>query len=56
MNPTVESVSVAHAVELITAENRAAEFDGRQARIRFERSTPELAGTSRLQPVCQTDL
>jgi PhoD-like phosphatase len=34
----------------------ALEFDGRTARIRFERTAPDLTGTSRLQPVCNTEL
>ena len=32
------------------------EFDGRTARIRFERTAPDLTGTPRLQPVCDTEL
>jgi hypothetical protein len=32
------------------------EFDGRQARIRLERTAPGVAGTPRLQPVCETEL
>jgi hypothetical protein len=32
------------------------EFDGRRARIRFERTTPDGGGTARLQPVCETEL
>jgi hypothetical protein len=32
------------------------EFDGRNARIRLERTTPDVAGTPRLQPVCETEL
>ncbi|MGI8452215.1 MAG: alkaline phosphatase D family protein [Streptosporangiaceae bacterium] len=32
------------------------EFDGRQARIRFERTTPDVGGTARLRPVCETEL
>jgi hypothetical protein len=34
----------------------ALEFEGRQARIRFECATPEVDGTARLQPVCETEL
>jgi hypothetical protein len=32
------------------------EFDGRQARIRFERTTPDVTGSPHLQPVCETEL
>jgi hypothetical protein len=32
------------------------EFDGRTARIRFERTIPDEGGTARLQPVCETEL
>jgi len=32
------------------------EFDGRKARIRLERATPDVAGAPRLQPVCETEL
>lgn len=34
----------------------ALEFDGRAARIRFERTAPEAAGSPRLQEVCETGL
>ena len=32
------------------------EFDGRTARIRFERTTPDTAGTARLMQVCEAEL
>jgi hypothetical protein len=32
------------------------EFDGRKARIRFERTTPGVDGSPRLQSVCETEL
>jgi hypothetical protein len=32
------------------------EFNGRHARIRFERTTPDVGGTARLLPVCETEL
>jgi hypothetical protein len=32
------------------------EFDERKARIRLERTAPDVAGTPRLQPVCETEL
>ncbi len=32
------------------------EFDGRTARIRFERTTPDTAGTARLTQVCEAEL
>jgi hypothetical protein len=32
------------------------EFDGRHARIRFERTTPDAGGTARLLTVCETEL
>jgi PhoD-like phosphatase len=32
------------------------EFDGRRARIRFERTTPAAGGPARLLPVCETEL
>ncbi len=32
------------------------EFDGRKARIRFERTAPDVDGSPRLQPVCETEL
>jgi hypothetical protein len=32
------------------------EFDGRRARIRFERTTPDAGGPARLLPVCETEL
>jgi PhoD-like phosphatase len=31
-------------------------FDGRKARIRFERTTPDVDGSPRLQSVCETEL
>jgi hypothetical protein len=34
----------------------AVEFDGRQARIRFDRAVPDEAGAPHLQPVCEADL
>jgi hypothetical protein len=34
----------------------ALEFDRRKARFRLERTTPDAAGTPRLQPVCETEL
>jgi hypothetical protein len=32
------------------------EFDGRKARIRFERTFPGVDGSPRLQSVCETEL
>ena len=32
------------------------EFDGRQARIRSECTTPDAGGTAHLLPVCETEL
>jgi PhoD-like phosphatase len=32
------------------------EFDGRRARIRFERTTPDAGGPAHLLPVCETEL
>ncbi len=34
----------------------ALEFDGRKARVRFERTAPDSAATPHLQPVCETEL
>jgi hypothetical protein len=34
----------------------ALEFDGRKARLRLERTAPDVAETPRLQPVCETEL
>jgi len=32
------------------------EFDGRKARIRFERTTPDVTGSPHLKPVCEAEL
>ena len=32
------------------------EFDGRRARIRFDRATRDARGSGQLEPVCETDL